>query len=441
MSDETRLIKPRSISGFPEWLPHEKEEEERCLSLLRETFRSFGYTPLETASVELTEVLASKGVEEKEIYDLIRHQGEGEESGLSLHFDLTVPFARYVALNYGQLAFPFKRYQIQKVWRGERPAQGRFREFYQCDIDVVANGPLPLEYDAELLEVMATALARLDVGRPVFMVNHRRILDGFYNHLGIGPELRPAVLLEVDKLEKTGRESVARQLQDKLSLTGETLEQILHFAALRCDPDGLPDLLRALEVKDEVFLAGLAELESIFALLPTGLGDFTYNGSITRGLNYYTGIICETLIQGAESFGSVCSGGRYEGLTRLFSNQELPGCGMSIGLTRLLAWLFAKRDKNTGGRSSPSEILIAAMPSVPHSELLLLGRELRSMGLNVEVFPPAKLKKQLAYADRKGIPGIIIPNDDGSFDLKDMSSGQQARLTREELVVRLQAGR
>lgn len=432
--DKSDIIKPRAISGFPEWLPSQKLVENHWIATIAKIFQSYGYTPLETAAVELTEVLATKGVEKKEIYSIQRlHAEDGETSGLSLHFDLTVPFSRFVVQNQGHLTFPFKRYQIQKVWRGERPAKGRFREFYQCDIDVVGQNSLELCFDAEMLEVIAQVFSRLDLKGLVFRINHRRLIDGFYESLNVPPEKRAPILIEVDKLDKIGPEVLTRLLlEGNFGLNETQVASILRFASLKADVDSLESVLNGLGIKNEAFLQGSKELIELLSLVPACEGvSFLWEGSITRGLNYYTGAVFETLLESAPELGSICSGGRYESLAQNFTNTPLPGVGISIGLTRLLSHLFSTTTLGQGSQS-PTQVFIALFEESQRKALAALARELRALDLNVELAAGGKFKKQLAYANKKGIPFIIIPNEH-DFELKNMQSGEQNTLSKAEL--------
>lgn len=433
--NSTPITKPRSISGFPEWLPQEKRIEDQFLSTIQSTFESFGFSHIETAAIELTEVLASKGLEQKEIYSLIRYHAEDQDANkFSLHFDLTVPFARYVALNQSQLSFPFKRYQIQKVWRGERPAQGRFREFYQCDIDVVGIESLPYHYDAELLEVIGQVFSRLNLGNITFKLNHRKLLQGFYESLGIPSEQQSKILIEVDKLDKIGPEKVAEQL-NKLNLEEKFISRILEFASASADSVNLEKTLSSLNVDSSLFHEGKEELISIVSIIPPLNGiTLEWHGSITRGLNYYTGAIFETEMEEAKELGSICSGGRYENLCQRFSKTKMPGVGISIGLTRLLSYLLSKKGLASEAALSPTQILISPITDEHFLQYKNLAKQIRELGINVELNPPGKLKKQLNYSNRKKIPYTIIPNEDGSYEFKDMNSGEQSNFQIANLI-------
>jgi len=430
-----QMIKPRSISGFPEWLPEQQRLQDRWMAAIRHIFQSYGYEHIETAAVELTEVLAAKGVEQKEIYSLTRLQAEEQEdSRFSLHFDLTVPFARYVALNQAQLTFPFKRFQIQKVWRGERPAQGRFREFYQCDIDIVGIDQLPLSFDAELLEVMGAVFLALNSGAVVLKCNHRKLLQGFYEDLGLSAEVQAQVLIEVDKFEKVGRDVVIERLQ-ALGVAAVKIEKILKLATSRHSLEGLEAHLNSFEVESELFRQGVDELITVMASVPTREGvELLWDGSIARGLNYYTGVIFETSLSGSESLGSICSGGRYEDLCARFSKTRMPGVGISLGLTRLFSHILAKSELDK--HLSAEHALLICMDEPSRAELKVLAQSLRVSGWKVELTPVGKLKKIMNYANKKGYQNVIIPNEDGTFEWKSMLNGEQERLSKDVLLLR-----
>jgi histidyl-tRNA synthetase len=334
------------------------------------------------------------------------------------------------------LVFPFKRYQIQKVWRGERPAQGRFREFYQCDIDVVGIEKLPVSFDAELLEVMATLFEKLELGKVVFRLNHRKLLQGFYGALGIDEAVRPQVLIEVDKIEKIGADGVTSRLLE-LGLNEEQSKSIIHFASSHCERSTLREHLNNLKVEDETFLEGVEELCSMLEQIPELPGaDIRWDGSITRGLNYYTGAIFETTLVGAESLGSICSGGRYEDLCGRFTKTKMPGVGISLGLSRLLSYLMTQDGFVDEENISPSQIMMVPFSEDQLLDLRHVASKLRASGWNVELSAPGKLKKIMNLANRKGIAHVVIPNEDGSFEWKTMETGEQEQLSRDELVAK-----
>jgi histidyl-tRNA synthetase len=425
------MLKPRPISGFPEWLPNQKLVEQRFLDTIRRVYELYGYTPLETAAAERVEVLAAKGEVDKEIYALVRLQDPGHPPELALHFDLTVPLARYVAQHYGQLTFPFKRYQIQKVWRGERPQEGRFREFYQADIDVIAEDRLPLHFDAEMPAVAADIFHRLGLKTEI-RVNNRKVLLGYYRGLGLADDLAPALLRELDKLEKTGAAAVMAGLQ-KLGLDPDTARRCLALAGLQGPPAQVLAQARDLGAKDPLFQEGLEEL----AFVTGELGDLPPDQRLVlhlgtvRGLDYYTGTIYETVLPDYPGLGSVCSGGRYDNLASEFIHRRLPGVGISIGLTRLLACLLPGQKLE---RHTPTEVLVILPAEEFRPACRQIARSLRERGLPTEVYhEPARLDKQLRYADRKGIPWALFPHrwESGRVEVKNLATREQTEVALE----------
>ncbi len=437
MSDR-KIVKPRPVSGFPEWLPEQKLVEQRMLDIIREEFERFGFGPIETPAIERKEVLAAKGVVEKEIYALSRlSAGEGEDPAteMALHFDLTVPLARYVAQHFNDLVFPFRRYQMQKVWRGERPQAGRFREFYQCDIDVIGSGKLSLLNDAELPLVIHGIFSRIGIGRFLIRVNNRKILQGFLAHLGLPPERGGDALRVVDALDKIGREKVLAELEARAGLNADQAVRLVDFVTAAPTLDELAGL-----TDDPMFQQGVVELTEVAqGMRDLGLPDeaWTVDLSIARGLDYYTGTVFETVLVDNPEIGSICSGGRYDDLAGTFTKQALPGVGISIGLTRLLARLF-----DTGllkpGATTPSRVLVTVMDAAFRSRYLALAAELRSAGINTELYTQdRKLGDQLKYADRKGIPVALIAGesefDAGTVVLKALRTGEQTTHARDGL--------
>ena len=437
MSDR-KIVKPRPVSGFPEWLPEQKLVEQRLLDVIREEFERFGFAPIETPAIERKEVLAAKGVVEKEIYALSRlAAGEGEDAAteMALHFDLTVPLARYVAQYFDKLVFPFRRYQMQKVWRGERPQAGRFREFYQCDIDVIGSGKLSLLNDAEMPLVIHGIFSRIGIGRFLIRVNNRKILQGFLAHLGLPAERGGDALRVVDALDKIGRDKVLAELGNRAGLSTGQAERLVDF--ITGDP-ALEDLAGMAD--DPVFRQGVAELKEVArGMRDLGLPDdaWAVDLSIARGLDYYTGTVYETILVDNPEIGSICSGGRYDDLAGTFTKQVLPGVGISIGLTRMLSRLFDAGLIETGA-STPARALVTVMDSAFRDRYLALAAELRAAGINTELYTQdRKLGDQLKYADRKGIPVAVIAGE-GEFDagtvvLKALESGEQTTHPREDV--------
>jgi histidyl-tRNA synthetase len=434
----TGMARPTPLSGFPEWLPDGRVVEQHVLDTLRRTFELHGFAGIETRAVEPLDQLLRKGETSKEVYVLRRLQeeadgSEADRSGqLGLHFDLTVPFARYVLENAGHLAFPFQRYQIQKVWRGERPQDGRFREFVQADIDVVGAGDLPYHYEVDLPLVMAEALGALrEIGVPPvrILVNNRRVAEGFYRGLGLTDV--DGVLRSIDKLDKIGPDKVAGLLVAETGATDAQAQACLALAAINGGDAGVVDRVRELAashgVESELMEQGLAELgQLIEAAAVRAPGVVVADLKIARGLDYYTGSVYETVLVGHEQLGSICSGGRYDTLAS-DGKQTYPGVGLSIGVSRLVSRLLS------GGlvratRGVPAAVLVAVTDEATRAQSDAVATALRARGVPVEVAPTAaKFGKQIKHADRRGIPFVWFPaGEDGAADqVKDIRSGEQ----------------
>lgn len=422
-----RAAKVTPISGFPEYLPAERIVEQHFLDVIRETFELHGYPSIETRAVEPVDRLLGKGGDaDKEIYAVSRlaaDEGEGSEAELGLHFDLTVPFARYVLENAGKLSFPFRRYQIQKVWRGERPQEGRYREFTQADIDVVDVGELSSHYEAEIPLVMAEIFQKLPIGRMTIQVNNRKIPEGFYR--GIGIEDVAGTLRIVDKLDKIGPEKV-RAMLEEAGRTTEQAEQCLALAAIRTEDLGFVEQVRALGVQHPTLDEGL---EALSRVIQTGMdnapGAMVADLKIARGLDYYTGTVYESQLEGHESWGSFCSGGRYDALAS-DGRTTYPGVGISIGVSRLLGLLLGK-GLLTASRSTPACVLVAVNDEAGRPTSTRIATALRARGIACEVAPkPAKFGKQIRYAERRGVPYVWFPSAGERGDqVKDIRSGDQ----------------
>ena len=422
-----RAAKVTPISGFPEYLPAERIVEQHFLDVIRETFELHGYPSIETRAVEPVDRLLGKGGDaDKEIYAVSRlaaDEGEGGEAELGLHFDLTVPFARYVLENAGRLSFPFRRYQIQKVWRGERPQEGRYREFTQADIDVVDVGELSAHYEAEIPLVMAEIFQKLPIGRMTIQVNNRKIPEGFYR--GIGIEDVAGTLRIVDKLDKIGPEKV-RAMLEEAGRTTEQAEQCLALAAIRTEDLGFVEQVRALGVQHPTLDEGLEALSRVIqAGLENAPGAMVADLKIARGLDYYTGTVYESQLEGHESWGSFCSGGRYDALAS-DGRTTYPGVGISIGVSRLLGLLLGK-GLLTASRSTPACVLVAVNDEAGRPTSTRIATALRARGIACEVAPkPAKFGKQIRYAERRGVPYVWFPGAGESGDqVKDIRSGDQ----------------
>ncbi len=423
MSAQTKVT---PISGFPEFLPAERLLELSFLDVIREVFELHGFAPLETRAVEPVERLLGKGGDaDKEIYGIHRlAEDAGRESELGLHFDLTVPFARYVLENAGKLAFPFRRYQVQKVWRGERPQEGRFREFTQADIDVVDVGDLAPHFEAEMPLVIAEVFGRLPVGEFRIQVNNRKIPEGFF--LGIGLTDVVGTLRIVDRLGRSGPGPVAEMLLEA-GADEDQARLVLALAEISTDDLSFVDRVRALGVEHPTLDEGL---DALAAVISTGLeqspGVLVADLSIARGLDYYTGTVYETQLVGSESWGSVCSGGRYDSLAS-DGRTTYPGVGISIGLSRLVHLLVTKRGL-TASRSTPAAVLVAVVGEESRGVSVRVAGNLRARGIPCEVAPSAaRFGKQIRYADRRGIPFVWFPGAgaEGADQVKDIRSGEQ----------------
>ncbi len=430
------LIPAKSISGFKEFLPEEQVEFERMKRIITKHYELFGFVPIEVAAVERKDVLLSKsGENTKQIYGIHLLERSDQQHGesdkeLALHFDLTVPLARYVAQNYGKLDFPFRRYQIQKVWRGERPQEGRFREFYQCDIDVIGDGDLALLHDAEMPAVIYGIFSELQVGKFVIRLNNRKIHNGLLDHLGIplhftekvptepGPDwdgsehVQYNTLTLIDRMEKDGLEKTRQEFRERVGVQEEQITALLEVLAFKDDAAGTLQWLQSRQYGD-LFLQGVTELTEVVGHMRSlGVPNdaFTVDLGITRGLDYYTGTVYETSLVNHESIGSVCSGGRYDDLASTFIDRKLPGVGISIGLTRLFTSLqkhgVIKTDMSP---KSTAKVLIAQMHPDLRSDYFRLATELRTAGVTCEVFlEDRKLDKQTKYAVKKRIPYIVF---------------------------------
>ena len=418
-----RRSPPGALSGFPELLPADRIVELEVLDTVRRIFELHGFGSLETRSVEPVEQLLRKGEIDKEVYVVRRLHAEGDpDAELALHFDLTVPFARYVLQNAGHLEFPFRRYQIQKAWRGERPQEGRFREFTQADIDIVGRDTLAFHHEVEVALVMAEVFRALPCPPAVILVNNRKLAEGFYR--GVGAADPSAVLRVIDKLDKIGPDKVRTLLVEEAGLTVEATEKCLILAKISTPDTSFVDQVLALGVEDPLLSQGLSELAAVVgAAAERSPGSLRADLSIARGLDYYTGTVYETVLQGFESFGSVCSGGRYDALAS-DGRTSYPGVGISLGVSRLLSVLLG-RGLVKASRSVPTAVLVAVNDEQARRRSDDVATALRARGINCEVAPQAdKFGKQIRYADRRGIPYVWFPGEPDS--VKDIRSGQQS---------------
>lgn len=420
-----RPTKVTPLSGFPEYLPEQRVVEQHFIDVIRDTFELHGFPSIETRSVEPVERLVGKGGDaDKEIYGIHRLADDARDGAdLGLHFDLTVPFARYVVENAGRLNFPFRRHQIQKVWRGERPQEGRYREFTQCDIDVVDVGELAPHFEAEMPLVMAEIFAKLPIPPMVIQVNNRKIPEGFYRGLGIDDVA--GTLRTVDKLDKIGPAKVAELLVEA-GRTPDQAQAVLDLAMIRTSDTSFVEQVRALGVEHPVLDDGLASLAAVIEMgMASAPGAMVADLRIARGLDYYTGTVYETQLIGHESWGSFCSGGRYDELASDGKN-TYPGVGISIGLSRLLGLLLGSGLVGAS-RKSPSAVLVAVTDEGSRPESVAVATALRARGTPCEVAPAAaKFGKQIRFAERRGIPYVWFPGAGESGDqIKDIRSGDQ----------------
>lgn len=428
-----KASKNSGLSGFPEWLPAERLVEQHVIDVFREVAELHGFSGIETRAVEPLDQLLRKGEVDKEVYVLRRlHAEEGAADAgtdptrtLGLHFDLTVPLARYVLEHQNDLVFPLRRFQIQKVWRGERPQDGRFREFYQADLDVIGQDTLPGHIEAEVAVVMAEILDRLPLPSFTIHANTRRLSEGFFRSLGL--EDHTAVLRSLDKLPKIGPDKVRDLLLAEAGATPEQAQACLDFAAIRTRDASFADTVRELGGTGEMVEQGIAELtavlERVEAVVP---GVILADLSIARGLDYYTGTVFETFISGHESLGSVCSGGRYDSLAA-DNRHTYPGVGLSIGLSRLVSRMLSA-DLARATRAVPTCVLVSVADEDARHLSDAVARDLRTRGISCEVAPTAaKFGKQIRYADRRGIPFVWFPGDAGEQgEVKDIRTGEQS---------------
>jgi histidyl-tRNA synthetase len=419
------LSKPTPLSGYPEFLPAERAVEREVVARISRTFELHGFANIETRAVEPLDRLAKGGEVDKEIYVLRRLHADEGDSGLGLHFDLTVPFARYVLENAGHLEFPFRRFQIQPAWRGERPQEGRYRQFNQADIDIVGRDELPFHHDVEVVRVMVEALDGLPLPALSFQVNNRKLIQGFYRGLGI-PDV-PGAIRAIDKLDKQPAEAVAALLVETAGATPEQADTCLAVATIRVADTSFVDTVRGLGVEDELLETGLAELAAVIEGCADVVNDHVTveaNLRIARGLDYYTGTVVEIFMAGYERLKSVGGGGRYDALAS-DGRSTYPGVGVSFGVSRTLVPLVAD-GVLTGSRAVSSAVLVALADEAARPAAHAMADRLRRRGIPTEVSAsPQKFGKQIRYAERRGIPYVWFVQDDGSHQVKDIRSGDQ----------------
>ena len=435
-------IKPHTLSGFMELLPQPQLQMEAIMEVLRNTYSLYGFTPLDTPAIEAADVLLAKGggETEKQIYRF-----QKGDSDLALRFDLTVPLAKYVALHYGELAFPFRRYQIGKVYRGERAQRGRFREFYQADIDIIGDGKLSITNEAEIPSIIYKTFSTLGLRRFQIRVNNRKILNGFYAMLGLS-EQSGDIMRTVDKLDKIGSDKVRVLLVEECGVEEAKADEILTFIAIRGTNGEVLSALEQYRSRNEVFDQGLDELSSVTKLLGAfGVPEenFAVDLTIARGLDYYTGTVYETTLLDHPEIGSVCSGGRYDNLAEYYTDRKLPGVGISIGVTRLFYVLGEQGLLNSDICTAPADVLILPMTE-DLSEAISLATDLRAAGVSTQIYTEKKkFKAKMNYADKLKVPYVYFLGEDeinaGVVSCKDMRTGEQVKLPRAEAVEKAKA--
>ena len=422
-------IEPRTLAGTMELLPSEQILFNQIKEKIEKTYQKFGFLPLDTPIIELSQVLLAKagGETEKQIYRF--NKGDTD---LSLRFDLTVPLSKYVAKNYGNLSFPFRRYQIGKVYRGERPQKGRYREFYQCDIDIIGDGELDVINDAELPSVIYTIFRELGFNDFTICINNRKILNGLFEEIG-QKENSVEILRIIDKIEKIGKEAVIGELE-KIGVSKQAIDKIIDFIEITGTSKEKLEKLKELKIENETFKQGLEELEFVYENIKLfGVPEENYKIDLTiaRGLDYYTGTVYETFLNDYREIGSICSGGRYENLAEYYTNKKLPGVGVSIGLTRLFYKLNELNLIKPTKKSISNIIIIPMMENL--EEPIKLATELRNLGINTEIYSNnKKLKAKMKYADKLQIPYVIVIGEDeinsNKIKLKDMETGNEEEI-------------
>ena len=426
-------VEPRTLAGFMELLPNEQILFNQMKEKIEKTYKKFGFLPLDTPVIELAEVLLAKagGETEKQIYRF-----QKGDTDLALRFDLTVPLAKYVAKNYGNLSFPFRRYQIGKVYRGERAQKGRYREFYQCDIDIIGDGELDLINDAEIPAVIYTMFRELGFEDFTIKINNRRILNGLFESVD-QKENAVEILRIIDKIEKIGKEEVIKEFEE-LGLKEKQISNIIDFIEIEGTSDEKIEKLENLGIENETYLKGVEELKTVIKnvrLFGVPEANFTVDLTIARGLDYYTGTVYETFLNKYREIGSVCSGGRYENLAEYYTDKSLPGVGVSIGLTRLF-YKLNELNLIKADRKSVADILIIPMEE-NLEESIKLATKLRNIGINTEIYlNDKKLKAKFKYADKLEIPYVIVLGEDEikakEITLKDMKTGNEEKLPMDE---------
>ena len=429
-------IEPRTLAGFMELLPNEQILFNQIKETIETTYKKYGFLPIDTPIIELSEVLLAKagGETEKQIYRF--QKGDND---LSLRFDLTVPLAKYVAKNYGNLSFPFRRYQIGKVYRGERAQKGRYREFYQCDIDIIGDGELDIINDAEIPSIIYDIFTNLGFEDFTIRINNRKILNGLFEEIG-QKEQSEEILRIIDKIEKIGKEAVIEEFE-KIGINSEQINKIIEFIEIEGTTNEKLEKLEKLNIENETYKQGVKELKEVIKnikIFGVPEKNFKVDLTIARGLDYYTGTVYETFLNEYREIGSVCSGGRYENLAEYYTNKKLPGVGVSIGLTRLF-YKLNELNIIKATKKSVAEVLIIPMLE-DLTEPIKLATKLRKMGINTEIFlNNKKLKAKFKYADKLEIPYVVVIGEDevkeNKVTIKNMKTGEEEKIANDEVEI------
>ena len=431
---ENTKVTPRTLPGFMELLPNEQILFNEMKETIKKSYEQFCFLPLDTPIIELSEVLLAKagGETEKQIYRF-----EKGDTDLSLRFDLTVPLAKYVSMHYGELSFPFRRYQIGKVYRGERPQKGRFREFYQCDIDIIGDNELNILHDAEMPMVIYNTFKKLGFNDFTIRINNRKILNGFFASLNIN---NPAEVLRIiDKLDKIGLDEVKKCLSE-INITVDSINKIIEFISITGSVDEKISKLKALNIDNEIFIKGIEELDAVIngvRLFGIPENNFAVDLTIARGLDYYTGTVYETFLNDYRQLGSVCSGGRYDNLAEFYTGKKLPGVGISIGLTRLFYKLNELNAIKVSKESIAKVLVVSASSDI--TPCLPIATAFRTAGINTELFlGDKKIKAKFKYADKLNIPFVVVIGEDeianNTVTLKNMKTGEQFQVSIEQAI-------
>lgn len=439
MSDNKKILKPSILPGFMELLPSDQILFNNMMDTIRRNYEKYGFIPIDTPLIEKSEVLLAKGggETEKQIYRFTKG-----DTDMSLRFDLTVPLARYAAQHFSELTFPFRRYHIGKVYRGERNQKGRFREFYQCDIDIIGNGKLSIINDAEIPCVIYSTFKDLDFGSFTIRINNRKVLNGFFEYLNANNKAE--VLRVIDKLDKIGKEAVCEELL-KLGLCKETVEKIINFIKIKGSSSEIIKSLKDLNIDNKMFAEGIDELEKVVYYMKcfdVPEEYFIIDLTIARGLDYYTGTVYETVLNDYPSIGSVCSGGRYDNLAEYYTLQKLPGVGISIGLTRLFYQLREAKIIGQSQASTPAQVLVIPMDDNTVDYSIKVCSTLRNNSIVSQLYcEEGKIGKKFAYADKLGIPNVIVIGTDeftnSKVTLKDMKKGEQYTISIEDAIQKI----